>query len=224
MRPRVIMLNTVSLDGAHKDFEINLELHYQIAMRYAADVHLVGSQTAKTGIDMFTEKIPREKKTDFVKPNIRPDDMRPSWAIVDSQGLLINLLHVLRRSEYCRDVIILVSKKTPKPYIKYLKNREYDYIITGEERVDIREALEVLYERYYTRTVLTDSGGTLNSILLENGLVDRISLLISPVLVGRKPEKLFENLMPSGTAIKLRLLKMEIFDENYVLLVYRVLK
>ena len=120
--------------------------------------------------------------------------------------------------------MILVSKKTPKPYIKYLKDRQYDTIATGEERVDIREALEVLYERYYTRTVLIDSGGTLNSILLESGLVDRISLLISPVLVGKEPEKLFENLMPSGTVIKLRLLKMEMFDENYVLLVYRVLK
>jgi len=218
------MHNTISLDGALKDFEINLELHYQIATRYAADVHLVGSQTAKTGIDSFTERIPREKKADFVKPEIRPDDERPSWTIVDSQGLLKDLLHVLRRSEYCKEVIILVSKKTPKSYIKYLKDRHYDIIVAGEDRVDIKQALEVLYERYYTRTVLTDTGGTLTSILLENGLVDRISLLISPLLVGGKPDQLFERLKPSETAINLRLLKMEIFDENYVLLLYRVLK
>ncbi len=218
------MHNTISLDGALRDFEINLELHYQIATRYAADVHLIGSQTAKTGIELFTERIPREKKADFVKPEIRPDDERPFWAIVDSQGLLKDLLHVLRRSEYCKEVILLISKKTPKSYLKYLKDRHYDLIVAGEDRVDIKLALEVLYERYYTRTVLTDTGGTLNSILLEEGLVDRISLLISPVLVGRRQNQLFESLKPKKSSIRLKLLKMEIFDEKYVLLVYRVLK
>lgn len=224
MRPRVIMHNTISLDEALKDFDVNLQLHYQIATRYAADVHLVGSQTAKTGIDMYTERIPEEEESDFVKPEIDLNDKRPSWVIVDSHGILTDYLHVLRRSEYCKDIIILVSKSTPDQYLNYLRDRQYDYVVAGQDHVNIKEALEVLYERYYTRTVLTDTGGALNSILLEGGLVGRISLLISPVLVGRKPEKLFDNLKPSGAAIKLKLLKMEVFDENYVLLVYRVLK
>ena len=90
----------------------------------------------------------------------------------------------------------------PKPYTACLPGA-YD-------RVDIKEALEVLYERYEARTVLTDTGGTLSSVMLENGLVDRISLLISPLLIGKAPDRLFDRLRSPGAPIELKLLKMEI--------------
>ena len=113
MQPKVIMHNTASLDGSIKDFEVDLNLHYQIANEFGADTNLIGSKTAKTGIETYTEEIPLEEKTDFIKPKLEPSDERPLWVIPDSRGVLENLLHVYRRSEYCKDVIILVSETTP---------------------------------------------------------------------------------------------------------------
>ena len=49
MLPKVILHNTISLDGSLTGFEPNLEIHYQIARSYQADVHFVGSRTAKAG-------------------------------------------------------------------------------------------------------------------------------------------------------------------------------
>ena len=43
------------------------------------------------------------------------------------------------------------------------------------------------------KTILVDAGPTLNGILIERGLVDKISLLLHPFLVGKKSGKLFEN-------------------------------
>ena len=71
---------------------------------------------------------------------------------------------------------------------------------------------------------MTDAGTTLNSILLANGLVDEISLLISPTLAGSEPLKLFEKLNPVGEGIKLKLLRNEVLDGDHILLVYRLLK
>ncbi|HPS88844.1 MAG TPA: dihydrofolate reductase family protein [Methanosarcina vacuolata] len=127
-----------------------------------------------------------------------------------------------RRSEFSKDAIVLVSQKTPEAYINYLKERNYDFIRTGSDRVNIRQALEIANERYGFELVVSDSGGVLNSILLEHGLVDEISLILTPEIVGKNGTNLFRTLGKSG--IRLELLRNEIVEKQCVHLVYRVLK
>jgi 2,5-diamino-6-(ribosylamino)-4(3H)-pyrimidinone 5'-phosphate reductase len=218
------MYNTISLDGALKDFEIDLGLHYQIAGRYKADAHLIGSETARTGIEMYSDDVPREEAADFAKPAISPEDDRPYWAVIDTRGILVNLLHSFRRSGFGKDVIVFIAENTPDAYREYLEKRHYDFYVTGENRVDLRKTLEILAENYGAKTVLIDAGATLNSILLENKLIDEISILISPVLIGKEPLKLFEKFSPMGEGLKLKLVRDEAFDGDHILLVYRVLK
>ena len=47
--PRVIMHNSVSLDGSFTDLGVNMGPHYQIAGEYKTDTTLVDSETIKTG-------------------------------------------------------------------------------------------------------------------------------------------------------------------------------
>jgi 2,5-diamino-6-(ribosylamino)-4(3H)-pyrimidinone 5'-phosphate reductase len=61
----------------------------------------------------------------------------------------------------------------------------------------------------------------LNSILLEHGLVEEISLILTPEITGKNGTNLFRNLEKSG--IRLELLKDEIVEKKYVHLVYKVL-
>jgi len=219
MLPKVIMHNEISLDGSIKGFNINFGTYYRLAIGYEPDVILVGSITAKSAIN----KVTPEKKADFKKPKASKDDVRPYWVVPDSRGTLKGFLHLFRRFDYSKDVIILASEKTPSSYLKYLEEREYDYIVAGKEHIDYRKALEILAERYNSKTVLTDSGGILNSILIEQGLVSEISIIISPVLVGMRGVRLFRSLgLPS--ILKLKLLQNKVLDNNYLLLVYKVLK
>lgn len=222
MIPKLVIHNSISLDGSTTGFEANLEVHYKILSSYQPDAMIVGSNTAKTGTQFFCEKIPPEEESDFKKPEIQPDDPRAYWLIADSKGILEGLMHVFRRSEYSKDVIVLVSERTPEPYINYLKERNYDFIQTGVDRVNIRQALEIANERYGFELVVSDSGGVLNSILLEHGLVEEISLILTPEITGRTGTNLFRTLDKSG--IRLELLKDEIVEKQYVHLVYRVLK
>jgi 2,5-diamino-6-(ribosylamino)-4(3H)-pyrimidinone 5'-phosphate reductase len=222
MIPKLVIHNSISLDGSTTGFEANLEIHYKILSGYQPDAMIVGSNTAKTGTQFFCEKIPSEEKSDFRKPEIQPDDPRAYWLIADSRGVLEGLMHVFRRSEYSKDVIVLVSERTPEAYINYLKERNYDFIRTGADRVNIRQALEIANEKYGFELVVSDSGGLLNSILLEQGLVEEVSLIISPEITGRHGTNLFRSLEKSG--IRLELLRDEIVEKQYVHLVYRVLK
>ena len=222
MIPKLIIHNSISLDGSTTGFEANLDVHYKLLSGYQPDAIIVGSNTARTGTQFFCEIIPPEEELDFKKPEIQPDDPRAYWLIADSRGILEGLMHVFRRSEYSKDVIVLVSEKTPEGYINYLKERNYDFIRTGADRVNIRHALEVANEWYGFELVVSDSGGVLNSILLEHGLVEEISLIITPEIAGRNGTNLFRTLEKSGT--RLELLKNQIVEKQYVHLVYQVLK
>lgn len=221
MLPKVIVYNSVSVDGAIKDFDVDIPLHYEVLGRLGADALLVGSNTAKTGIDLFMETVPAEEPSDFSKPAMAADDNRLLWVIPDSRGVLQGLLHVHRRSEYVKDIVVLLSKKTPQSYRDYLVKRNYDFIITGDEHIDYRLALQELNRHYGVQTVVTDSGGVLVSVLLENGLVYELRLLISPEIVGKKTINLFRNL---NRSVKLQLINAEIIRDNHMLLTYRVQK
>ena len=212
---KIIMHNSVSVDGSVKDFDVNMGLHYSIVHNYKPDIFLVGSKTAKLGMVLFMEEIPKEEKSDFEKP----EKEGIYWAVPDSQGILEGLLHVLRRSEYCKDVVIFTTKMTPEGYINYLKERNYDYFIVGEEKVDLEKALEILGEKYDAETIHVDGGGELNSVLVEKGLVDEISLLVSPAIVGSKCVNLFRNFKK----IKVKLVKSKVLEKDYVWMVYLVL-
>ncbi len=214
------MFNTVSVDCAIKDFELDIGLHYELADRVKADAHLIGSETAKTGIEIYTENIPNEESSDFVKPIVKAGDLRPVWVISDSKGKLKGLLHVYRRSCYCKDVIVLVTDKTPEDYLSYLKERNYNVVSAGEDRVDYKLALDKLAVQYNVRTILTDSGGGLNNVLLKDGLVDEVGLVISPVIVGKNATSLFRTL---ENKVNLELIRSERIKGNHMLVFYRVL-
>ncbi|MFH1351983.1 MAG: RibD family protein [bacterium] len=218
-RPKVIIHSSISLDGSLLGFEVDMQQHYHIAGSYKADIHLIGSNTIKAGIEMFCPKIPKEIKSDFVKPE--RDKNLPFWVIPDTKGKLKGLHHINRRFEFCKDIIVLVSKSTPKDYLSYLKERNYDYHIAGEKQVDYTQALELLVKQYNAKTILTDTGKILNCILLNKGLVDEISLLIHPVIVGKNQYTLFSEVNKN---IKMELINTKTMGGNKTWLTYKVKK
>ena len=217
---KVIMHNSVSLDGSFTDFEVNMGLHYKIGGRYGADANLIGSNTIKAGVDNYGEEIQPESKADFAKPN--RDATLPYWIIADTKGITKGLLHTCRSFEFCKDVIVLISKQTQEDFINYLNERNYYYLVCGDKYIDYEEAFGNLSRIYGIKTVMVDSGPTLNRLLLEKGLIDEISLLISPVLVGKKSDKLLAYLNVGEQNINLSLVVSEVLDSSLVLLRYKV--
>lgn len=223
MIPKIIMHNTISLNGSVTGLEVDMGLHYQIAGGYGADAHLIGSTTAKTGIEMFGDESPEEESSDFSKTETTANGPDALWVVVDSQGILKGQLHVFRKSGFCRDVMVLISQNTPDDYVNYLKEGNYDFIVTGKQHVELEPALEILNEEYGVNTVLVDSGPTLNGVLLRKGLVDEISLLISPVLLGSEYPLLFSR--PGiQDDIDLEFSKCDYAGNGYAHLVYMIKK
>jgi 2,5-diamino-6-(ribosylamino)-4(3H)-pyrimidinone 5'-phosphate reductase len=221
MLPRVILFNVVSVDGRIDGFEPDLELYYGLASKWNEDATLVGSETILTGED----EIPEETEEDL-EPLEKTEDKGSILVIPDSRGR-VRTWHALRKWPYWREFVALVSKSTPEDYIEYLEKRHIDYIVAGDDKADLRAALEKLNEKYGIETVRVDSGGTLNGVLLRDGLVTDLSVLIAPTAIGgTSPQSIYraDDLSSSKCAIKLKLEHMEKMKDGYVWLKYTVVK
>lgn len=194
MPPEVIVHNTLSLDNAFYGFDIDIESHYSVLTELKPDAILVGSDTAKTGVEMFFNPVPEETERDLIRPGQSPDDPRPASVIVDSRGKLKGLLHIYRNLEHVRDVIILVSETTPVEYLEYLEERDYPYLMCGYDHVDLNEAVRMLGDTFGFSRIVTDSGGRLNNILINEGIADSLSFIIAPMIAGRDSRKYFDDI------------------------------
>ena len=98
MLPRVILHNSVSVDGRMDWFTGDIGLYYELAAIFEADATLCGSNTilaAPTAVE----------DTDQSEEETAPPD---HWlAIVDSRGRISNL-EWLRHQPYWRDIIISI--------------------------------------------------------------------------------------------------------------------
>ncbi len=224
MLPRVILHNVVSVDGRIDWFTPDIGQFYELAARWKEDATLAGSETL---LNIYPEEEVSEESEEAFEPSEKdPADPRPLLVVPDSRGRLRNW-HLLRKEPYWRDMVALCSHSTPRSYLNYLKEEHLDCIIAGDDHVDLRVALEELNTRYGVKLVRVDSGGTLNGALLRAGLVDEVSVLINPSMVGgTTPRSIFRapDLTSPEDVIKLDLTHIEKLKGDVVWLRYEVVK
>jgi 2,5-diamino-6-(ribosylamino)-4(3H)-pyrimidinone 5'-phosphate reductase len=212
----------ISVDGRIDWITPDIGLFYEVASRWKEDATLAGSDT----IIKQEEGMPEEDEAAFEPPEKSSGDSRPLLVVPDSKGRVRNW-HALRKAGYWRDVVVLCSHATPGTYLDHLKERYIEYIVAGDNYVDLKAALEELNARYGIGLVRVDSGGTLNGVLLRAGMVDEISVLINPSLVGgTSPRSFFRALdlnSPEGM-IKLRLIHFENIKDDIIWLQYKVVQ
>jgi 2,5-diamino-6-(ribosylamino)-4(3H)-pyrimidinone 5'-phosphate reductase len=214
MRPRVIIHNAVSMDGKITGFDVDMGRYYGLVSSWGEDATLCGSGTMLA----TPEGRVREKAEDAPERKIDPRDKRPLLVVADSRGR-VRCWSMLLAAGFWRDGVALCSSQTPAKHIEYLRRRDVNRIVAGENGIDLARALILLRNRFKVRTIRVDSGGTLNAALLQEGLVDELSLLVHPVLAGTSAKPLFAGGQPLVSTF--RLFRTSRFPGGLVWLRYR---
>ncbi len=219
MLPKVILHTAMSLDGRITNFPADLGLYYGLAAQWNPDAILFGSGTVLAAVraDPLLA-VPPEHEAMFTPPEVAATDPRPLLVIADSRGQ-VRCWDAIRKWPYMRDVLALCSSATPQEYLAYLNDRRIGTLTAGTDRIDMRAALEALNRQYGVKVLRVDSGGTLNSVLLQAGLVDEVSVLIHPFIAGGKADPTLSDPLKAGIAglqVPLRLKSTEIVGEGII--------
>jgi 2,5-diamino-6-(ribosylamino)-4(3H)-pyrimidinone 5'-phosphate reductase len=223
MLPWVITFNATSLDGCITGFDADVNLYYQLASEIGADAVLMGSKTVLTGFNAKPGDVSEESQEDFQPREMNTQDQRPLLVVPDSRGK-IRIWSEVRRMPYIRDIIVLCSRSTPQEYLDFLDERFIPYMIVGYEQADLETALNELNLQFNVKMVRVDSGGELNGVLFQAGLVDEVHVLIHPILVGIAEDSIYNMVGSTMENIQLKLVNINNLEDGMVYLKYRILK
>jgi len=187
----------VSLDGVTSGFDVDLARFYALATLWQEDVTLVGADT------ILAQEVAVRSA-----PHPGPRSEGPLLAVVDSRGR-VREWEGLRQLGYWSDVLALYADQTPvRPPDSTTRE-----LVTGYDRVDLVETLDILGDRG-ARVVRVDSGGGLLTALLDLTLIDEVALLVHPVVVGTGPR------WSEGVRLDLQPAGIELFEGDVVWLRY----
>lgn len=100
--------------------------------------------------------------------------------------------------------------------------------IIYQSKLDLRDLLEQLYEKFGCERLTVQTGGTLNGLFLREKLLDYVDIVVAPVLVGGKDTATLidgDSLTGAEGLSKLGVLKLENVETlkgSYIRLRYRV--
>ncbi|MDD3985766.1 MAG: RibD family protein [Methanobacterium sp.] len=219
MLPKVIIYNTISLDGALNFFNYNSKYYYEIASKLDIDAVLMGSNTLLKEINSETGELYNWKNLGY---EIEPISL---LVVPDSEGK-IRIWSKVLEIPFVNDILVLCSRSTPQEYMNFLDELDIKYMIIGYGQVNFNIALEELNIQFGIKSLRVNSGGTLNGILLQDDLADELCILLNPVIGGTSTNPIYttSNLENPGKAIDLKLIKVEQLKNEIIFLQYRVMK
>ena len=212
MRPHVTIHVMMSVDGRLDGLTENLGLYYELAGTIGADAILSSSNTMLAA---------------YPDPVDTPQETRERYseqllAVVDSRGRIPNWRRI-RSEPWWGDCVVICSTSTATEYVAYLEEVGIPRIVAGRERADLGLALEQLATEHGVKRIRVDSGGTLNGVLLRQGLVDEVSVLVEPRLVGGVSSRsifIAEDLASDEDALPAVLSEVRSLEGGYVWLRY----
>jgi len=246
-KPKLIVHNTASLDG-------RLTLAPDVLLLYGDPRWQVVAGEAQAGyrwiMDRFQPQVLLEGSGSLVLSGGEPEplpaaeegigtlyedylpeaivrvDGRKWLSIVDSRGAVRWMYKEYPGEEWAGwYLLVLVALDTPAEYLAYLRRESIPYLVAGQERVDLRLALEKLGAALGVETVVSTAGGRLNGALLRAGLVDEISVEFCPAVIGGKgTPALFDAppLGPDELPVRLELFQHELRPDGKLWVHYGV--
>jgi 2,5-diamino-6-(ribosylamino)-4(3H)-pyrimidinone 5'-phosphate reductase len=209
-RPYVILNAAMSLDGRIAtytgDSRMSSPADFRRVHRLRASVDgiMVGMRTLLRDDPKLTVKFPRGHK--------------PHRIIVDSNAQTPLTSYVVRTAKEI-PTIVAVTSRAPKNRIQILQRRGVKVLVCGKgPLVSVKILLQTL-RKFGIRKILLEGGGALNWSMLNSGLVDEVSVAITPrILGGEKAVSLVEGkgVALVKDAVKLKLLRTAKYGPDFV--------
>ncbi len=150
-----------------------------------------------------------------------------SFVLVDNKPHL-NKKGLTYLSKWLRHVYIVTTNKKHPAYTMS-KNLDNITVLPYKKTIDFPHLFQTLKTTYKVNRMTIQSGGTMNTHLLREGLIERISLVVAPLLIGGKDTttlldgESIHTLKELQNIKALKLIKVSKLKHSYLHLIYKVI-
>ena len=195
-RPYVICHMLQSIDGKiaggffrEKQTLELAKIYSDISKDYNGDAIIYGTTTAQ---EMFSSSKTAPvlnqnpiQKIDYIYKN----DKNKWIVVIDPQGQISFNQSVYQNTRLKdKNLIVILTENISSQYLETLKSLNISYLFTGKDEIDLRLALEKLYDLFSIKKLLLQGGGITNTYFIKEDLIDELSLVVSPILSGEEKQ------------------------------------
>lgn len=198
--------------------------------RYQPEVILEGSGSLVTDLEdpaplpVVDSDEAERLQADYLPSEVADVSGRRWFAVVDGRGRVRWQFKQFPDPEWAAwHLLVLVSRGTPREYLAYLRRETIPYIVAGDSRVDLPEALRRFGDQLGATTVVSTGGGRLNGALLRAGLVQRIDIEFVPAIIGGAGTPALFNappLRPDDWPVDLEQVSVEVHADGRITAIY----
>lgn len=234
MKPQIICHMMAPVDGKvdnsrwtapDKDYNADeiLAQYRSIEQRLGTDAWLFGTATVR---EFFPERF--EGCACHVA---YPDQLRTFVGDCKSRRQMIALVpdgDVRFAANQLRgdNIIAVLGEHVSADYLDFLEDMQISYVFAGKDGTDLGEAMERLCRDFGIHRLSLQGGGIVNGSFFQAGLVDELSMVVSPQLDGRPGAPSIIEYRGEETnwlqGLTLRLIDVERLDAGCVWLRYQV--
>lgn len=190
-----------------------LHQYYQIEWSTAVNSLSTGRVMAKIGLNSRTEVPEKDERLTFFiidrKPHLNENGVRylAQWV----------------------GKLFIVTNNPSHPAFSAKSSYENIEAIFYSKDVDLSDLLVKIKQKYGIEHLTIESGGTLNSVFLRQGLIDHVMIIVAPLLVGGQATSSLidgQSLQTEEELVNLKALKLvrcEVLEHSYLRLEYDVI-
>ena len=196
----------------------------QLQRQFGADAIAYGAVTTKGFVGAAKPRLDGAEDApegDYVAPYRE----KAFYVSIDPAGEIAWESPTYRRSGWDdAHVIEVITDKAPLSYRDYLRERGVSYIVAGARNLDLPCALHALRDLFGIEHVLVCGGGKTDMAFLAAGMLDELSLVLSPTVSGEPgTASVFDEMQGStGASYALSLERVERLAGDGLHLVYRM--
>jgi 2,5-diamino-6-(ribosylamino)-4(3H)-pyrimidinone 5'-phosphate reductase len=155
-----------------------------------------------------------------------PEKLPVSFIVIDNKPHLTGkgVTYLAKKA----DKLFIVTTETSHPAITLKDTLANIEIISYSNKIDFKDLMSTLKEKYGIERITIQSGGTLNTTFVREGLIDRLLLVIAPALIGGKDTSTLmdghslHNVDELSHIKTLNLIQVKQLSHSYLLLEYEV--
>lgn len=194
-RPYTIIHTHTSIDGnldimSLSEFEEASRQYQEISLnpekqQFGVQGYLNGKTSTEDNITHYKEPEVDENTAPVPEGDYVADSDAPMFYLaMDTRGELAFEENTFGYGGVPSHIVVVLTERVSNVYKDFLRRKNISYIIAGAEQIDYGVMLDKFYNLFNIKRMMIGGGGTINWSMVQNGLVDEVSVILAPIANG----------------------------------------